>query len=370
MILIKEIEKLQDFLQNGFDLSHCVLQDIDFCRIPINWETAIMENTYFLGCTLSTQSIETVINKGAYFFKKPPHLSYNPFRDKLYSVEELMAGYSPEIDNSLDKKIYDHFYRSRHNPDVAEALWQRIHDHAIDDALRELIQMDDLGLTGKKIVAVMGGHATPRTDENYKKIVLLSKKLSEQGYLVASGGGPGIMEATNLGGYLAGYSNYEAMEAIQILQKSPIYTDEGYLEAAQAVKQKFPSSNITLAIPTWFYGHEPSNLFSSHIAKYFSNSIREDVLLSIALHGVIFAPGSAGTFQEIFMDAAQNYYGTYRYISPMIFLDTDFYENQTFLYPVLRKIAAGRPFEKLLFAHDDIHEICTFIQKNKPKELR
>jgi hypothetical protein len=32
-------------------------------------------------------------------------------------------------------------------------------------------------------------------------------------------------------------------------------------------------------IPTWFYGYEPPDVFASAMAKYFSNALREDVLL-------------------------------------------------------------------------------------------
>src|SRR5690606_40234258 len=65
---------------------------------------------------------------------------------------------------------------------------------------------------------------------------------------------------------------------------------------------------------------------ATHHAKYYDNSIREDGLLTVATSGVIFAPGRAGTLQEIFQDAAQNYYarGEERF-NPMVFLDVDEY---------------------------------------------
>src|SRR5690606_40682509 len=70
------------------------------------------------------------------------------------------------------------------------------------------------------------------------------------------------------------------------------YFAVNYFTQAKKVLKKYPKGNENLAIPTWFYGHEPSNLFASSIAKYFSNSIREDTLLAICLYGIVFAPGS------------------------------------------------------------------------------
>src|SRR5690625_7804389 len=99
---------------------------------------------------------------------------------------------------------------------------------------------------------------------------------------------------------------------------------------------------MNLAIPTWFYGHEPSNLFASSIAKYFSNSIREDVLLAICLYGIIFAPGSAGTTQEIFHEAAQNHYGTMGFYSTMVFLGNIRYVEDIDLYSVVQQLSVGK----------------------------
>ena len=62
---------------------------------------------------------------------------------------------------------------------------------------------------------------------------------------------------------------------------------------------------VSLGIPTWLYGHEPSTPFATHIAKYFVNSVREDTILTVAYGGIIFTPGSAGTLQEIFQEAVQ-----------------------------------------------------------------
>src|ERR1035441_8704757 len=46
----------------------------------------------------------------------------------------------------------------------------------------------------------------------------------------------------------------------------------------------------------------------TNIGKYFQNSIREDGLVSLGTHGIVFAEGKAGTIQEVFQNATQNYY--------------------------------------------------------------
>ncbi|MCB0639365.1 MAG: hypothetical protein KDC54_22220, partial [Lewinella sp.] len=292
-------------------------------------------------------------------------LPYDPFRSGLYHWQELM---DVPGDASLDWRIYQHFSASRYKPSINEALWQRLHDHAIDDALRQLLEYDEHGMTERRSVAIMGGHGVPRTHPDYHRTVRTAKLLGEAGYFVVSGGGPGIMEAANLGAYLAGQSSAVMEQALHLLAPAPTYQDESYHEAALRVLEYVPDGQASLAIPTWFYGHEPSNVFAAHIAKYFSNSIREDTLLAVALYGIIFAPGSAGTTQEIFMDAAQNHYGTFNYYSPMVFLGRQRYEIDTLLYPLMRQLSHGRVYHDLMCLTDEPDEVVAWLKAHPPVE--
>ena len=133
------------------------------------------------------------------------------------------------------------------------------------------------------------------------------------------------------------------------------------------VRDRWLEGAESLAIPTWFYGHEPSNLFSTHIAKYFANSLREDGLLALATWGIVFAPGSAGTIQEIFQDAAQNHYGTFKYVSPMVFLGRQFWTEERPVYPLLKQLSEGRQYHRMVTISDDLDEIVSFIQDNPPE---
>ena len=114
-----------------------------------------------------------------------------------------------------------------------------------------------------------------------------------------------------------------------------------------------PARSASLGIPTWLYGHEPPNPFASHNAKYFANSEREAGLLAIATYGVVFAPGSAGTIQEVFQDACQNHYVTAGVVSPMVFLGRAYWTVTKPVYPLLEHLAAGRDYARWLSLTDD-----------------
>jgi predicted Rossmann-fold nucleotide-binding protein len=365
-LLFRKITRLQEYLNHTRSLKNCTIQQVDFTSRPINWTEIIIENTVFLGCSFRAIDKNYLLEQGAIIFPKVKHLPYEPYRSSLYTWQELMKGYHPKRNQSLDISIYRYFSQYKVNPPVNEALYQRIHDHAIDDALRDFLNFQPDGLTQKRCIGVMGGHSTLRTDRFFHLVARTAKLLTEKGYTIVSGGGPGIMEAANLGAYFAFQSDIDLQESITLLEAAPHYTDPSYVRQAQKVIDKFPTGHTSLAIPTWFYGHEPSNLFASHIAKYFSNSIREDTLLAICLHGVIFAPGSAGTIQEIFMDAAQNHYGSFNYVSPMIFLGKKWYEIESMIFPLVKKLSYGKRYHDLLFISDDPKRIVQFILNHQP----
>ena len=235
--------------------------------------------------------------------------------------------------------------------DRGALLFPRLHDHAIDDGLDDLLG----GRDRHTLVAVMGGHELRRDDPRFAVVARTASALTSEGRMTLTGGGPGAMEAGNLGAYLSGHGPDAITEAIATLARAPHYTDPGYVESGRAVRDAIPNGDDQVAIPTWFYGHEPTNLFATWIAKYFSNSLREDRLLALATGGIIFAPGSAGTAQEVFQDAAQNHYETFGPPSPMVFLDRRHWE-ETGLYDALRRLAADRPYAELLHLVDTPEE--------------
>ena len=347
------------------------MQGLDLRASSIVWRRTEVQGTVFLGCTFrSVEEEVALIESGALVFPPFPDLPYEPYRHSLYSWRELMEGWSAGEDRSRDLQIYEHFQEAGgHLPTLLEALAQRIHDHAIDDALRAYLDFDEDGLPRRRAVGIMGGHGLARDAPTFARVAYTSRLLRLHGYLTVTGGGPGVMEAGNLGAYLSGHPEDVLEEAIEHLGASPHFTSDGYVQRALDIVERHPVGAESLAIPTWFYGHEPSNLFSTAIAKYFSNSLREDGLLAICMHGVIFAPGSAGTTQEIFMDAVQNHYGSFGFISPMVFLGKDRYARQTQLFPLLERLAEGHAYRDYLLLTDEPVEAVRFIGQHPPKRF-
>ena len=162
------------------------------------------------------------------------------------------------------------------------------------------------------------------------------------------------MEATHLGAWMAGKSDEDLEDAISIMVEAPTFRDSGWLRTAFEVRKKYPQDMYrSLGIPTWFYGHEPSTPLATDIAKYFMNSVREDILLTISKGGIIYSPGSAGTMQEIFQDAAQNHYESFGYASPMVFFGEDFFSRQIPVYPLLEDLLSRGVYKNLLLSITD-----------------
>ncbi len=301
-----------------------------------------------------------------------------PFRSELYTPAELFAGFSIDDPASYARTPDLRAYRSTLLPPNREVgMLRALHDQSVTEQRTVLLE-------GRKVVAIMGGHALDRDAVAYHQVAALARTLARAGFLVVSGGGPGAMEATHLGALLAGAGDLALDEAITELAVAPRFPDTTGLVRPGGVvdvdvlaalhRWQSPAFALldevdergrgeSLAIPTWFYGHEPPTPFATSIAKYFSNPLREDGLLSIAVDGVVYAPGRAGTVQEIFQDAAQN---VYRVVdgrfSPMAFLDTDAcWTRDLPVLPVLEELFGAEQYAQAVSVSADPAEIAAFL---------
>ena len=282
-------------------------------------------------------------------------MPFDIFREHLYSAEDLYKGYllgkPGSFKDCYDQQVYSHYLKmGKTATDIKETLARTLHDHSMTNAMNDFLTHFD----ERQVVGIMGGHSLLRTEESYRQVVMVSKTLAENGCLMISGGGPGAMEATHLGAWMAGRTEAETDDALSILKEAPSFKDKLWLDTALQVMKKYPQEQyVSLGVPTWLYGHEPATPLATHIAKYFDNSIREDSILTIAKGGIIYSPGSAGTMQEIFQEAVQNHYLSFGYASPMIFMGTQYWTNEMPVWPLMQHLVAKGKYKNLLLSLSD-----------------
>jgi len=338
-----------------------------------------VRDALFVGCRLASDDVEIdLIRRGAHLIPPFEARPYPTHPAALYTPEDLSFGFAAEgFAGMYDTLVYDHFVaHGGASPDIREAIAQRLHDAGIDNALGKALAawVHARGRAGA--VGIMGGHAAPRGSAAYRMAATLSWRLASVGRLIVTGGGPGVMEAANLGAYLSDRPATELASAIDLLSAAPHFADhDPYTAAALAVRKAYPApltpvADVVgrlrhggLALPTWLYGHEPANLFAGQIGKYFSNAVREDSILRLARGGIVFAPGWAGTVQEIFQAATKTFYQTDGPSGAFVFLGVDHWRQlpvEELLRPLLAKSPHGDQ-SHLVVVTDSLDEAMTAL---------
>ncbi len=309
-----------------------------------------LEEALFLGCTFAEGQADSVHRAGGVVLPTIPAAPVDPYRATLYSPRELYD--TAHYRDSLDARAYAW---SQGQPDVDDALAMNLHDHAVDVALTEWLQ-------GRSVVGVMGGHSLERGSGTYADAARLGHGLGP-GVTVATGGGPGAMEAANLGAYLADEPPDAVEDALQRLAAVTSFRPDigAWARAAFDVVDDHTPGHDSLGVPTWHYGHEPPNAFATTIAKYFRNATREAILLEICNAGIVFLPGAAGTVQEVFQDACENYYGDPATIAPMVLVGRHHWTEELPVWPLLRSLAQGRAMEAHVHLVDTLDEAVAVV---------
>ena len=280
----------------------------------------------------------------------------------LYRPEDLYGGLTEQgYDATPDARAYQWSRDPHLAGDVYVTLLRAIHDDSITDALHERLE-------GRRVVGVMGGHAVQRGDPAYAVTAHLGHRLAESGLVVVTGGGPGAMEAANLGAFTRDATALGP--ALERLASVPSFRPDvgAWAEVALAVRADLLAAEgetdaaRSIGIPTWFYGHEPPNVFCDGIAKYFSNALREDGLLARSTAGVIVMPGAAGTVQEIFQAVTPLYYAAQGADLPrLVLVGTEHWTRQVPVWPALTALAAGRAMADRVALVEDVVQAADLL---------
>lgn len=351
-----------------------MLQGLDLRPFVEDLARVDVRRAVILGGQAEPRTLDHLRTRGAILFPTSVFADclFDPYPSGLYTPSKLILdsyriGEPGSASRTLDARIYRQYKGSggAATSDFLISLARRLHDHGMADATAEFIE-------GKRVVAMMGGHGLSRATPMYATVASMAGELTRRGYLVATGGGPGAMEAAHLGALLAFRERAALDAALSTLAAAPAFTDALWQDTAARVHRDAHASagdlGQSLGIPTWHYGHEPPTVFASHIAKYFDNSVREDGLLRIATAGVVFAPGSAGTLQEVFQDAAQNHYAEGP-PSPMVFFGRRFWGEELPAFPLVSKLAGDRRYRELLRITDDPVDVVAWIERWSPPPL-
>lgn len=364
---IETVTQLLGLITEPGHIDRHVFQNVDFTDLADLASECTYSNCLFLGCQLP-ESFTQKLDKTNLIF---PRLDapFDIYRSYLYSANSLYAGFDPRdestIKDSFDYKVHQHYLTTGPtSKNVKETLSRYLHDHSMSNTIKDFLEP----YHERQIVGIMGGHDLLRTDPFYRQIVYLSKRLTELGFIMVSGGGAGAMEATHLGAWMAQRTDEEVEDALKTLGEFPSWQDAGWLSSAFRIRYRYPQTHfISLGVPTWLYGHEPATPFATHIAKFFDNSIREDTILNITRGGLIYTPGSAGTIQEIFQAAVPNHYQTYGYASLMVFLGVDFWRREMPVYELLEYLVKEGKYDGLrISVTDSIDEVVNTVKTFKP----
>lgn len=366
---IHDLAELESRLASGSALSGMRLQGLDLRgHADLLLGRTDLAGVAVLGGRLPARLVRHLIEQGAVVFPEVPDAPVDPYRAVLYHPSELYASLSRGYDSTPDARAYHWTQDAVLSRDALVTALRALHDDAMSDALEE-------ALDGYPTVGVMGGHGVTRDSAAFASAARLGARLVEAGAVVLTGGGPGAMEAANLGAYAVGQDLDAALHA---LARVPDFRDidawasvalqvRGQLDTAAARSERGVSGHRTrsVGVPTWFYGHEPPNVFCDGIAKYFSNAVREDELLAHSTAGVVVLPGAAGTVQEIFQAVTPRYYDTgLSPVAALVLVGRRHWTETVPVWPLLQTLAAGRAFSSSLHLVDGIDEVAGSLGLN------
>ena len=279
-----EIESLEEFdravartREHRRSMSGWQVQDLDLT----GREDALLEldprGSLFLGCTISDDVADRLRAGGALLFPAVPDVPFDPWRAQLYTPAELYDGLEKGYEHTPDARIYAWSRAGARATTCAGCSPSPCTTAPIDDALDEF--------TGKRrIVGVMGGHALTRDGPGVRRRgpsrPRPRRQRAHRRDRRRPGRDGGRQPRSPPGRRRRRPSSTGCSTTIAEGARPSAPTSPPGRGPRSTPCGDLADSGRSLGIPTWHYGHEPPNAFSSVVAKYFRNAIREDVLLA------------------------------------------------------------------------------------------
>ena len=146
-------------------------------------------------------------------------------------------------------------------PELAEKSWSARESWRVFGIMSEFVEATERLSAIRPAVSVFGSARTPRDHPYYTLAEAIARQLSDAGFSVISGGGPGIMEAINKGAY----------------------------------QGRSPSVGLNIQLP-----HEQASNLYQDISQTFRHFFARKVMFVKFATAWVIMPGGFGTLDELF----------------------------------------------------------------------
>lgn len=327
-----EIESLAEFdahITRARRLAGWLIKSVNLTHRTTALRRVDPAGAIFLECTLTDMTYVDLARRGAHVV---PSLNapFDPYRFQAYSATELFD--RTPVARCLDTTIQN-WQKARATPaPLATTLAMALHDRTLTDALEAMHLVADRG------VGIMGGPGMRRDQPEFLEIARLGALMTEQGAVVLTGGGPGAMEAANLGVRFAHRREELPTACAQLAGVPSFHPDiDAWVSSALEVCARWAADEdvTSLGVPAWGSGLEPTHACATHIAKFFCAAHREAAVLHRCRGGLVFFPGAAGTVQQILRATTSDPDSAGEDPVPLILVDRAYWTTTLPVWPLL-----------------------------------